>query len=648
MDPEARGRTAELVARRPALRDEILDRATAGKLSSIARAGLSAGHLEGFFDGHEFGLDELPVPEGPAELRGVDFDNRVEAVIRDFDRPTILVEDDSWTPPTNQAMSAELEAARAKLEKALVRVGRVEFVNVPMLWGGTGWVVADHLIITNRHVGEMVAQADGRGGFRFKSTPGGVAAEARIDFKAEHGLDEDDSAEEVPLSAVRYLASASQPDIALFGVAKGVRLPRPISLSSKKAEVDDPLAVIGYPAFDTRSERRAVDRYFGDIFDVKRLAPGLVSQVHDDGLFFMHDATTLGGNSGSLVVDLGTGKASGIHYAGQYHVGNYAHTAGQIKKALKGLKVMVSVPVELASLESKRDGSHARAHFRDRTGYDPGFLGTGVRRVPLPTLGAHEADVAVATEPGGKQRPELRYTHFSTKHSVSRQVPRLAACNIDGSLARKVKRSEDQWFIDERIEPELQLTEGDYGHPDIDRGHMVRREDPNWGIAAIVRRANGDTFHYPNAAPQHEDLNQRTAQWLGLENYVLENARTHGLKISVFTGPILRDDDPVLDNGVQVPREFWKIVVALEAGSRKLRATGYVLSQGAFIEDITESFAYGEYRTYQVPVADIATKTGYDLDQLAAADALASVEGLEAASNMPVVIPLDRLEQMVL
>ena len=37
-----------------------------------------------------------------------------------------------------------------------------------------------------------------------------------------------------------------------------------------------------------------------------------------------HDASTLGGNSGSAVIDLETGEAVGLHFAGSYLQANYA------------------------------------------------------------------------------------------------------------------------------------------------------------------------------------------------------------------------------------------------------------------------------------------------------------------------------------
>jgi endonuclease G len=232
--------------------------------------------------------------------------------------------------------------------------------------------------------------------------------------------------------------------------------------------------------------------------------------------------------------------------------------------------------------------------------------------------------------------------------SSTRRIPIFTAVNIDGENAKKIKRKDDKWFADLRLPRDIQLNQKDYAHPDIDRGHMVRREDPNWGTLNLAQVANDDTFHYTNAAPQHSKLNQGKTQWLGLEEYVLTNAKTHGLLISVFTGPVLRDNDPSLENGIQVPEEFWKVVVTIDEEARKLRSTGYVLSQGTLIGDITEAFVFGQYRTYQVPVATIATSTGLDFKGLVAADALRRRPLPEAVPGKPPVIPLDRLENMVL
>src|SRR5215213_1440580 len=61
---------------------------------------------------------------------------------------------------------------------------------------------------------------------------------------------------------------------------------------------------------------------YRDRFDVKRAAPGFTSGI-DNGST-THDCTTLGGSSGSAIVELATGKAVGLHYAGLYLEDNFA------------------------------------------------------------------------------------------------------------------------------------------------------------------------------------------------------------------------------------------------------------------------------------------------------------------------------------
>ncbi|MDH3651842.1 MAG: DNA/RNA non-specific endonuclease, partial [Saprospiraceae bacterium] len=72
------------------------------------------------------------------------------------------------------------------------------------------------------------------------------------------------------------------------------------------------------------------------------------------------------------------------------------------------------------------------------------------------------------------------------------------------------------------------------------------------------------TFFYTNAAPQHLKVNRSI--WRRIEDYILKKeAVKHNLRINVFTGPIMTEDDPdfvtpVNDEIVQLPITFWKIV----------------------------------------------------------------------------------------
>ena len=102
--------------------------------------------------------------------------------------------------------------------------------------------------------------------------------------------------------------------------------------------------------------------------------------------------------------------------------------------------------------------------------------------------------------------------------------------------------------------------------------------------------ADGDTFHYVNACAQHSTLNQGKSLWQGLENYILDSARTHGFKACVFTGPVLRPEDWTRTrrsiDGAIAPLEFWKLVTTLDASGKKLHATAYLLSQGQLVRDL--------------------------------------------------------------
>ena len=637
----AETRTAALFQKKPELRDEILKKIDRSELGHIYELGIDKADLKAFVEGRPLsgGLESA----GQETVR----QRALEAIVRRFGRPVLLIQNDTYADPELPSVAAQLAPHRARIEKAIKSVGRVEFINHAMPWGGTGWLVDKNIVITNRHVAEIVAEASGHGKFRFRMSLGGVPFGARLDFKEEFGPTAA-VPREVVLKSVKFIARSDQPDIALLELKPTNPLPPPLELQETASADGQSIGIIGYPAYDSRNDPQDIARYFGDIFDVKRFAPGFVTQHAGAQHFFMHDATTLGGNSGSVVLDLASGRALGLHFAGTYLEGNFAVTASEIKKALTGLNAMITVPPEFASITERPDGSHPASFFEGRVGYEENFLGSGALKVPLPGLGSLAADAADPVDVVATNGKFLNYTHFSVAFSSSRRIPIFTAVNINGDEAKKIKRKDDKWFADLRLPKNVQLTQEDYGHPDIDRGHMVRREDPNWGPMNIAQVANDDTFHYTNAAPQHARLNQGKTQWLGLEEYVLSNARTHGLSISVFTGPVLRDDDPSLENGVQVPEEFWKVVVAIDEESGELRSTGYVLSQGKLIGDITEAFVFGQYRTYQVPVKTIAEATGLDFKGLIAADALRKRGLPESLPGKPQVIPLEQLENMVL
>ncbi|MBO0603306.1 DNA/RNA non-specific endonuclease [Sporosarcina sp. E16_3] len=251
--------------------------------------------------------------------------------------------------------------------------------------------------------------------------------------------------------------------------------------------------------------------------------------------------------------------------------------------------------------------------YEGLTGYDTQFLGNNYE-VPHPIFRSDlEQDIAQLKDGSNV----LHYTHFSIVMSKSRRLAYYTVVNIDGNQLMKIGRN-DKWYLDSRIKTAYQCGPELYKNNSLDRGHLVRRRDPVWGDAA--KKANEDTFHFTNCAPQESKLNQKS--WLDLENYILDNAENLNLKVTVFTGPVFRMDD-IIYRGVQIPAEFWKIAVIVKKDGN-LSATAYLQTQKSLIEDL--EFAYGEYKTYQVPISKIEAITGLDFEDLRNYDPLNQLE----------------------
>lgn len=245
-------------------------------------------------------------------------------------------------------------------------------------------------------------------------------------------------------------------------------------------------------------------------------------------------------------------------------------------------------------------------------GYDEGFLGPVV---PLPRA------------PQARPIAVLDYPHFSVTLDTERRLAVVTGVNIDGATLRDLPRTGD-WAFDPRVPADQQTGPAVYASNDLDRGHLIRRRDPGWGESALARAATEATFVFPNAAPQASDFNQSKELWLGLEDHVLQYAQAERLRLSVFTAPVLADDDPPY-RGIRVPRRFWKVAAWAASGAGAdavIAAAGFLLDQTALIdtrEGVMNVVPLGSFRTFQLPVAEIATLAGIDFGELASADVLA-------------------------
>jgi endonuclease G len=103
-----------------------------------------------------------------------------------------------------------------------------------------------------------------------------------------------------------------------------------------------------------------------------------------------------------------------------------------------------------------------------------------------------------------------------------------------------------------------------------------------------------------------DDFNQssRGGVWGRLEDAVFADTDVEDLKVSVFGGPIFRDDDQEFRE-VLLPREFWKLVAFVEDGT--LKAKAFLLTQNL---DELEALDLDEFKVFQVAVTEIESRAG--------------------------------------
>jgi endonuclease G len=138
--------------------------------------------------------------------------------------------------------------------------------------------------------------------------------------------------------------------------------------------------------------------------------------------------------------------------------------------------------------------------------------------------------------------------------------------------------------------------------------------------------------------------------WLALEDYALDHARENDMKISVFTGPYLEDEDPVRF-GVKIPLRFWKIIVFIHDETGELCATGYEMSQERSLPPSDEEFVFGQFTSPQLGVAtqvairSIEEKSGLSFNGLADIDPLALADE-SVGAGQDEALPLAAMEQI--
>jgi endonuclease G len=247
----------------------------------------------------------------------------LEAIVMPLNRPVVFVRGNSYDDVPDPWSKLNSTAVKSTISELLPKIGRIELPFNPLVpYGGTGFIVSDDLLMTNRHVAQLFASGLGTN-IKYQS---GASA---VDFKRQIDTAEQDHTAFLKVAGVEMIHPFW--DMALLRVeglpASGAL---PLSVSAPEDLLDRDVIVVGYPARDLRSDLDLQDRIFGNKYNVKRLQPGTVSPRAKIASFenivnaMTHNASTLGGNSGSAVIDVQTGQVVALHFAGEYLKANYA------------------------------------------------------------------------------------------------------------------------------------------------------------------------------------------------------------------------------------------------------------------------------------------------------------------------------------
>ncbi|MCC6510473.1 MAG: DNA/RNA non-specific endonuclease [Pirellulaceae bacterium] len=634
-------------------------------------------------------------------------------VATDGSRPTFLIKNGQVDPLSSVlgTWGDKLTTHSSQLEAAIACVGRIDHPAASLGYMGTGFLVQPDLVVTNRHVLQAIGAWNGRK-WQLAS---GIAIDFGHEWNATSTLNRrlvDEVVFATPKAVNPYQIDHSVLDLAILRLKPTANPPKQffqLTTSKTWMYAGGTIFTIGYPGPPPATVPQSLlEQLFKSQYGYKRLAPGVVMPAGPANWTLAHDATTLGGNSGSVIISIdANGFAAGLHYGGQWSTPreNWGHILADVldqpdqasglslrevlqsygatvrtdlqapaaqpitpippqttsrspSKALPAYPVAVSTTLPAAAvpasgtrsqagsvsrptiplssrfvtldsmkflgvrpgatraesveLEAAGDGETPASVFEDRGGYDPEFLPGWTVLLPKP-----DGDMRHLRR--GGTGTELKYQHFSVILSASRRMPIITATNIDGAQSRRVPRI-DTWRYDGRLDQADQWGNELYTNNALDRGHMVRREDPVWGSLEIARRANIDTFHYTNSCPQMAGVNQRV--WLGLEDYILKHTRQDDMRISVFGGPYFSDDD-LEYRGALIPLAFWK-VVAFQVDGDRPSATAYKVSQ---VRELSElEFVFSAYKTFQISIQQVMDATGIDFSDLIPFDGFSTHE----------------------
>jgi glutamyl endopeptidase len=264
-------------------------------------------------------------------------------------QPALRVSKGQFGDPENPEWEI-LDTHRDEIQARLPSVGRIR--QGPFVLG-TGILVARNVVLTNAHVarafttdvddvakirvgwkpvidfiGEeplvIPAAHDSHAGAAAQQSPAQTPAPKPHDHV--HQPHEDEPCGCCRIRSAFYIDKDH--DLALLRVAfddakspETWHRPRPMALNASPDLIrkEQQIYLIGFPGDDRTATREEVEAVIGTHFGVKHVQPGVILELTTgdrDQAEFVHDASTLKGNSGSCVVDVTTNQLIGLHTRG--------------------------------------------------------------------------------------------------------------------------------------------------------------------------------------------------------------------------------------------------------------------------------------------------------------------------------------------
>lgn len=217
---------------------------------------------------------------------------------------------------------------RARIKPYMRSIGRIETSGGKHI--GTGFLVDDELLATNRHVLDVLTYG----------SEALASGSARVVFRQEYGYV--NSAEDIVridgLATIPpQMQAAIHPllDMVLLAVPATGRPAVDFELQSMPQSAS--VVAIGFPGNDPENNPLFLTSVFNGRYGYKAASLGEVMD-NSSPATLIYDCSTTQGNSGSPVFSLATARVAGIHRAGRFMYRNEAVIAEELRKFVQTAK----------------------------------------------------------------------------------------------------------------------------------------------------------------------------------------------------------------------------------------------------------------------------------------------------------------------